>query len=133
MSWNKISLEILTPEKEVITATVDKIVAEAQNGSFCLKPRHVDFLTELVPGIFSYWIEQEEHLMALSSGILIKRGEQVMISVRHAIAGEQLEDLETVVREKFRVVDQKEQQTQIAQEQLQADFINRFIELQKQH
>ena len=132
MSWNKMSLEILTPEKEVISVTTDKIVAEAKNGSFCLKPRHVDFLTELVPGILSYWIDQEEYLMALSSGILVKRDEQVMISVRHAIAGEHLEDLEEIVREKFRIVDQKEQQTQIALEQLQADFIKRFIEMQKQ-
>lgn len=132
MSWNRIRLTIMTPERIVVSETVDKIVAEARNGSFCLKPRHIDFLAELVPGILSYWIGEEEFLMAVDSGILVKQDDEVSISVRHAIEGEYLEELEEVVKERFRILDQKERETQIALEQLQADFIKRFVELQKQ-
>jgi len=131
MSWNKMILNILTPEKKVVSKSVDKIIAEAANGSFCLEPRHVDFLAELVPGILSYWVDDTEYLWAVNSGILVKKDDQVMASVRHAIQGENLDELESVVREEFRVLDQKEKETQIALEKLEADFIRRFVELQK--
>jgi F-type H+-transporting ATPase subunit epsilon len=122
----------MTPEKEVVSESVEKVVAEARNGSFCLEPRHIDFLAELVPGIFSYWIEQREHLLAIDGGILVKKNDEVTVSVRHAIKGDHLAELESVVREKFRILDEKERETQIALEQLQADFIKRFIEFQKE-
>jgi F-type H+-transporting ATPase subunit epsilon len=131
MSWNMMKLNIMTPEKKVVSKSVEKIVAEARNGSFCLKPRHVDFLAELVPGILSYWTDGEEQLWAVNSGILVKKDDQVMVSVRHAIRGKNLEELELVIKEKFRVLNQKEKDTQIALEQLEADFIRRFVELQK--
>jgi len=131
MSWNKMTLQIMTPEKKVVSESVEKIVAEARNGSFCLKPRHVDFLAELVPGILSYWVEDKEHLWAVNGGILVKQDDKVMASVRHAIEGKSLEELERVVKEKFQVLDEKEKETQIALEQLEADFIRRFVELQK--
>lgn len=132
MSWNKIRLRIMTPEREIVSKTVDKIVAEARNGSFCLKPRHIDFLAELVPGILSYWVGSDEFLIAMDSGILVKKADEVSVSVRHAIEGDLLQELESVVREQFRVLDQKERDTQIALGQLQADFIKRFVEMQKQ-
>lgn len=131
MSWNKMSLTVMTPERKVVSKAVEKIVAEARNGSFCLKPRHIDFLAELVPGILSYWIDQREHLLAVSSGILVKQNDKVAVSVRYAIEGEQLEELEAIVREQFNVLDQQERDTQLALEHLQADFLKRFIELQK--
>lgn len=131
MSWNKMTLHIMTPEKKVVSQAIDKIVAEARNGSFCLEPRHVDFLAELVPGILSYWIDENEYLWAINGGILVKKDDQVRASVRHAIEGDSLDELESVVREEFRVLDHKEKETQVALEKLEADFIRRFVELQK--
>jgi len=131
MSWNKMRLNMMTPEKEVVSESVEKIVAEARNGSFCLKPRHIDFLAELVPGILSYWIDGKEYLWAINGGILVKKDDLVMVSVRHAMEGKNLGELELTVREQFHVLDQKEIETQIALEKLQADFIRRFVDLQK--
>lgn len=121
----------MTPEKRVVSEAVNKIVAEARNGSFCLKPHHINFLAELVPGILSYWMGEEEFLLAVNSGILVKKEDEVTVSVRHAIEGDDLEELETVVKKQFRILDQQERETQIALEQLQADFIQRFVELKK--
>lgn len=125
------TLNIMTPEQKKTFHGVEKIVAEAQNGSFCLKPRHIDYVSALVPGILNYMIGEKETFMAINSGILIKQADHVFISVRHAIEGDNLDDLERVVQEQFYVLDKKEQETQIALEQLQADFIRRFVELQK--
>lgn len=132
MSVNTMHLEIMTPEKKVVTESAEKIIAEAQNGSFCLKPRHIDFVTELVPSILMYWVMGEEFLLALDGGILVKQANQVKVSVRHAVIGDQLHELEIVVNKEFQKIDQKERDTQMALDHLQADFIKRFIELQKQ-
>lgn len=121
----------MTPEKRVVSEPVNKIVAEARNGSFCLKPHHINFLAELVPGILSYWMGEDEFLLAVNSGILVKKDDEVTVSVRHVIEGDDLEELETVVKKQFRILDQQERETQIALEQLQADFIQRFVELKK--
>jgi len=133
MSWNKMKLNIMTPEKKVLSVSVEKVVTEARNGSFCLEPRHIDFLAELVPGILSYRMDDEEYFMAVNGGILVKQADRVSVSVRHAIEGEHLEELQDVVREKFQLLNQKERETQIALEHLQADFVKRFVELQKHH
>jgi len=44
-----IDLKILLPEKPFKRKS--KITAEAENGWFCLLPKHVDFTTSLTPGI----------------------------------------------------------------------------------
>ena len=48
------NLKILLPAEILIDNEVTKIVAEAENGYFCLLPHHVDFVASLIPGIFSY-------------------------------------------------------------------------------
>jgi F-type H+-transporting ATPase subunit epsilon len=30
------------------------VIAEAQNGSFCLLPHHIDFVAALAPGLLAY-------------------------------------------------------------------------------
>ncbi len=45
-------LKVLLPSQVLIDQEVSKIIAEAENGSFCLLPRHVDFSAALVPGLF---------------------------------------------------------------------------------
>ena len=125
------TLNIMTPEQKRTFEGVKKIIAEAQNGSFCLKPRHIDYVAALVPGILNFVEGKTETFIAVNTGVLIKQANNVLISVRHAIEGDDLDDLDRVVQEEFYVLDKKEQETQIALEQLQADFIRRFVELQK--
>jgi len=47
-------LKILLPAEVMMVEEVKKIVAEAEDGSFCLMPNHIDFVATLAPGIFSY-------------------------------------------------------------------------------
>ena len=42
-------LRILLPANVLLDEAASKIVAEAPNGSFCLLPKHRDFVTSLVP------------------------------------------------------------------------------------
>ena len=47
-------LKILLPAEVFLVEEVSKVVAEADNGFFCLLPHHVDFTASLVPGVFAY-------------------------------------------------------------------------------
>jgi F-type H+-transporting ATPase subunit epsilon len=55
-------LRVLLPTDVLVDREAAKVIAEAANGSFCLLPRHVDFVAALVPGILRYTTPQgEEH------------------------------------------------------------------------
>ena len=46
-------LKVILPSGVLLEQEVVKVIAEAQNGLFCLLPRHVDFLASLLPGILA--------------------------------------------------------------------------------
>lgn len=131
MTDAKISLKIMIPEQIVTEQNVDKIIAEAPNGFFCLKPRHVDFASALKPGILYYYESNEEHIMAVDRGILVKCGSEVLISVLNAIEGESLEELEEDVKEKFTRMEKTEEAASTALRNLEAELIQHFIGMEK--
>jgi len=84
-----IDLKILLPEKTFLKRKVKKIVAEAENGWFCLLPRHTDFITFLTPGILILTTPEGKDLYwAIDEGILIKYEKKVIISTRNGIEGQ---------------------------------------------
>ncbi len=122
-------LKVLVPEQVLVDESADKVVAEAANGSFCLLPRHVDFVAALVPGILTYTSGRAERFVATDEGILVKCGEEVLVSVRRAVAGADLGALERTVEEQFRTLDERERQSRQASARLEADLVRRFLEL----
>jgi len=126
-------LKVLLPTEVLVEETVKKINAEAPNGFFCLLPRHIDFVTALVPGLLSYETgkEDREVFLAVSEGILVKSGEDVLVSVRRAVQGGELGELRRIVEEKFKVLDDREQTARSAMARIEAGFVRRFLEVQK--
>ena len=123
------NLKVLLPTHILIDEEVQKVVAEAQNGAFCLLPRHTDFVTALVPGILSFVDRAgNEQFLAADEGILVKSGLQVRVSTRHAVRGEDLGRLRQMVREQFEVLDERERAVRSAIARLEADFVRRFLE-----
>ncbi len=82
-------LRILLPTRVLLDETVEKLSGESARGSFTVLPRHIDFVTQLVPGILSYVPEQSEGetYLALDEGILVKVGDQLLVSVRRGVRG----------------------------------------------
>lgn len=107
------------------------MTASALNGSFGLRPRHLDFVSALVPGLLAYRLtrDSEERFVAIDHGVLVKQGDEVRVSVRHAVADAPLEDLLAVVEERFAELDEQERQVQTAVARLQADFLRRFMQV----
>lgn len=123
-------LKVLLPGEVLLEEETGKIVAEAANGSFCLLPRHVDFVSALVPGLLSYTGPAgEERFVAVNNGVLVKCGSRVMVSVEDAVKGADLGRLRQTVDERYRVCDEREKKARSAVAKLDAALARKFIEL----
>ena len=123
-------LKVVLPTGTLIEQEVTKITAEAENGSFCLLPHHVDFVSALVPGLLSFENERgEEEFLAIDEGVLVKCGAEVRVSSRNAVRGSALGELKQAVEQQFRVLDERENQARSVLAKLEADLVSRFVRL----
>ncbi|HRD67003.1 MAG TPA: F0F1 ATP synthase subunit epsilon [Candidatus Competibacter sp.] len=125
-------LKVLTPLEALVDEPVAKINAEGPDGQFCLLPRHRDWIAALVPGIVGFVASDgSETFVAVDRGVLAKRGDEVLISVRRAVRGDDLATLRDVVETSFRHYDDREKAARSAIARLEAGVIRRFLELQE--
>ena len=123
-------LRIVVPTRRVLEVDgVRRVVAESPKGSFGLLPRHVDYATALVPGILLFEdATGEERLVAVDRGVLGQCGDDVFVSIRRAVAGDELETLRETVRTRFEALDERERRARMALAELESRFIRRFVE-----
>lgn len=125
-------LEILTPLQISVRTPVRRIVAEGPDGSFGMLPHHIDFVSQLVPGILVYEdMQGEEHYAAVNFGTLIKCDDRVRIATRSAILGENLDTLEARMKREFRQQDEEEREARSALARLEAQMIRHFLDPEK--
>jgi F-type H+-transporting ATPase subunit epsilon len=124
-------LTVLAPTEVVIEAQkVTKIIAEAENGSFCILPRHTDFLASLVAGILAFSPEVgDEEFLAIDEGILVKCHQEVFVCTFHAIKDNSLERLKNTVEQKFRSLDEREKLIRSALTKFEVGIMRRFKDL----
>ena len=72
----------------------------------------------------------EIHL-AVDAGVLVKTGAEVLVCVRHAIAGADLGHLHQAVEQEFLTLSKQEQSIRTTQAQLESGLIRGFVELQR--
>lgn len=123
-----IELKIYLPSGIFLEKKVGKVKGESPVGGFCLLPRHIDYVTALVPSIFSYTnLEGREFFLALDNGILTKQGLDVVIAARRAVVGE-LGMLNREVEKMLAARNEKEKMNKSAVAKLEAGFLRRFME-----
>jgi len=123
-------LKVLMPTEVVVDEQVNKVVAEAANGSFGLLPRHIDFVAPLVPGLLSFESSQGgEEFLAVDEGVLVKCGSEVLVSTRNAVRGADLGHLRATVEARFRQLEDRERATRSALARLESSVVRRFMEL----
>ena len=123
-------LKVLLPTEILVDQEVTKVIAEAENGSFCLLPRHIDFVAALPPGILIFEsAEGHEKFIAVDEGTLVKVGQEVLVSTRNAVRSSELGTLKQIVEQEFRVLDDREKRVHSASAKLEAELVRRFIEL----
>ena len=123
-------LKLLLPSHSLIDEPVQKIIAEGLNGSFCLEPRHVDFVSALKPGLLQFITETgEEVFVAVDEGILVKCADEVLISAYNAVRGDDLATLKDTVEYRFRQLDESERIARSALARLEAGVVRRFTQI----
>lgn len=123
-------LKLLMPTQVVVNENVAKVVVDGEHGSFCLLPQHVDFLAATVPGLLAFEDETgREQFAAVDEGILVKRGDEVLISTGQAVRGGALDELRKTVRDEFTVLDERERAARSATAKLEAGFLRSYLEL----
>lgn len=124
------TLKILLPfrifaEEKAVT----RIVAETRQGAFGILPHRLDCVAALEPGILTYENNgEDERYVALDEGVLVKSGQNVMVSVRNAIAGTDLHQLREAVEREFLTLDEQEQSLRSVMAKLESNFVRRFAE-----
>jgi F-type H+-transporting ATPase subunit epsilon len=110
---------------------VSRIVAESNEGAFGLLPHRLDCVAALVPGILIYETEGDgEVYVAVDEGVLVKTGPDVLISVRHAISGDDLDQLRASVEKEFLTLDEREQDVRSVMAKLESGLLHRLAAFQ---
>lgn len=126
------NLKILLPfEIFVERSAVTRIVAETLQGSMGILPRRLDCVAALVPGILLFDDgDHGETYVAVDEGILVKKGRQVLVSVRNAIGGDDLGLLREAIDREFRNLDEEAQSVRQVLAKMESMFIRRFVRYQ---
>jgi F-type H+-transporting ATPase subunit epsilon len=110
---------------------VSLVIAESREGSFGLLPHRLACVAALEPGILTYETEAEgEVYVAVDEGVLIKTGQDVLVSVRDAIFGTDLSQLHEAVEKEFLTLDETEQKIRSVMAKLEIGLIRRLAEFQ---
>ncbi|MHA3771456.1 F0F1 ATP synthase subunit epsilon [Verrucomicrobiota bacterium sgz303538] len=107
-----------------------RIVAETAQGFFGILPHRLDGAAALTPGILVFEdAGGSERFLAVDGGVLVKTGRDVMVSVRHAVAGDDLHRLRETVEREFVKLDERERSVRSVLAKLETSFVRRMMEL----
>jgi F-type H+-transporting ATPase subunit epsilon len=122
-------LRVFLPTETLVDEPVTKVVAEAEDGAFCILPRHADWAAALVPGILLYTDpDGAEHLYAVDTGTLVKAGDEVRVACFNAVPGADLEGLRETVQEAFESLAEHDREARSALARLEAGTLRRFMQ-----
>lgn len=132
MSPIGMKLGVWLPSEQMFEEEVVRIKAQAENGSFGMLPRHVDFVTALVPSVLIFQRPgKPEEYLAIDHGILVKCGAQVRVSTRNAVRGASLAQLKLEVEKQFREREELEKKARALEAKLETDLVRRLLEEEK--
>jgi len=126
------SVTLRLPTRTLYEGRAERITAVAADGAFGILPNHVDFVTALVPSVFTLRLtDGSEVIFGLDEGLLVKKGHDVVVAALRGVRGEDLSTLKDTVEANFIQMDEEERQARSALSRLEANMVRRFAELQR--
>ena len=123
----RIHLEVVTPERKVFEADVERVEVPGLNGELGILPGHTELVSLLKPaGLLTYHIGNETGEMAVSDGFVEVSADRVTVLANKATRPEDI-DLASALRTKERA----EQLLQHALADPDADIVRAGIELER--
>jgi len=125
-------LTVWLPSELFLEKEVVRIKAKAENGWFGMLPKHVDFVTALLPSVLIFQeAGKPEEYLAIDHGILVKCGRQVKISTRNAVRGASLDELKRNVETQFLAREEIEAKARVWEAKLETELVRRLLEVEK--
>ena len=88
---DRLTLEVATPTRLVVSKAVDEIVAPGSQGYFGVLPGHAAFLTTLGIGELIYRVGRDEHYLAVAGGFAEVRNDKVIVLADSAERPEEID------------------------------------------
>ena len=88
---NSLQLEVVTPDKQVVSSVVDYVSAPGIEGEFGVLPHHVNLLSALSIGVLRYTAEGKTNRVFISGGFADVAGERVTVLAESAEAAEDID------------------------------------------
>lgn len=125
-------LRVILPGELLVDEAITRLVGEAENGSFGMLPRHADFVTALPPGVLEFTLSDgTERFVGLDEGILVKREDDILVSTRDAVLGDDLAALKVQVEKRFKHLGEAELAARGALARLEVGIARRFLDLRE--
>jgi F-type H+-transporting ATPase subunit epsilon len=87
-----IHLEVVTPERKLFEADVDRVEVPGRDGELGILPGHAELVSELKPaGLLTYHIGDETGRMAISDGFVEVSAERVIVLADRAARPEDID------------------------------------------
>lgn len=111
---------------------VRRLVVDTRDGSMGILPHRLDMAATLTPGILTFETESEgEVYTAVSGGLLLKRGLEVTVCVRHAVRDADLARLRETVEHELGQADEQERTVKSVLARLESGVIRRFVQFRQ--
>ena len=121
-------VKLILPYMTILDKEVEKITAPGIEGEFQILPKHIDATWSLKPGILT--INTDEKLyFAINTGVVVKQGDIVYISVFQAIPGDSLKSLSQTVKKSLTDLSDRERKAREVLVKLEAETIKKFTEI----
>lgn len=88
---DRLTLELTTPMRLVVSDMVDEVVAPGIEGYFGVLPGHAPFLTTLGIGVVTYRVGRDEQRLAIAGGFAEVRNDKVIILADSAERPEEID------------------------------------------
>lgn len=122
-------LKVITPNHIITKEKVLKVIGEDPDGSFGILPKHIDFVTKIVPSILVYTDDQGEGYIGVDEGILVKQQDVIEISVQTALESRNLGQLHNEMETYFKKQEEEEEQTGSETTKLELGIVKSLYDL----
>jgi F-type H+-transporting ATPase subunit epsilon len=123
----RIHLEVVTPERKVLEAEVDRVDVPGLDGELGILPGHTELISQLKPaGLLTYYVNDQKGEMAISDGFVEVSPDRVVVLADKAERPEDI-DLKRALEQK----EQAERQLQRALSDPDIDIVRASIELER--
>jgi F-type H+-transporting ATPase subunit epsilon len=87
----QIQLDIVTPERKVLSVVVDEVIAPGDPGLFGVRPGHTPFIASMEPGALTYFTSGRRETFAVGGGFVEVANDRVIVLAETAERADEID------------------------------------------